>query len=215
MPYDKGDFTQQGIDGKVAGGLLLNNKRDVDVLVTTNEDDSTLGAVAVTIEDHLNDLHYAFFGENLEAGEVYEIGAGGGDDLLKLTVTLKNEDADQNPIGVDDFFPNPPVSYNFMMKSATVEAPLGLPLMVLLTDYSSTVIEYGEELTLDFYYARYVTTPPELINIFGLVFNKVGFSVSDLVNCTSDDSGESNYGIEVTDTTQNSGLTVTYHGSVR
>lgn len=77
MPYDKGDFTQQGVDGKVAGGLLLNNKRDVDVIVSTNEDDSTLGAVAVTIEDHLNDLKYTFGGENLEAGEVYEIGAGG------------------------------------------------------------------------------------------------------------------------------------------
>lgn len=88
MPYDKGDFTQQGIDGKVAGGLLLNNKRDVDVLVTTNEDDSTLGAVAVTIEDHLNDLHYAFFGENLEAGEVYEIGAGGGGTSITPILTL-------------------------------------------------------------------------------------------------------------------------------
>lgn len=84
MPYDKGDFTQQGIDGKVSGGLLLNNKRDVDVLVSTNEEDSTLDLVAVTIEDHLNDLKYAFWGENLEAGEVYEIGAGGGGDYGDL-----------------------------------------------------------------------------------------------------------------------------------
>ena len=90
MPYDKGDFTQQGIDGKVAGGLLLNNKRDVDVLVSSNEDDSTLSLIAVTVEDHLNDLKYAFFGENLEAGEVYEIGAGGGSSItpiLSLTTT--------------------------------------------------------------------------------------------------------------------------------
>lgn len=88
MPYDKGDFTQQGIDGKVSGGLLLNNKRDVDILVSTNEDDSTLGGVAVTIEDHLNDLKYAFFGENLEAGEVYEIGGGGDTRLVIPTQTI-------------------------------------------------------------------------------------------------------------------------------
>ena len=92
MPYDKGDFTQQGVDGKVCGGLLLNNKRDVDVLVSTNEDDSTLGGIAVTVEDHLNDLKYAFFGENLEAGEVYEIGASGGGGLENpiLTITFNN-----------------------------------------------------------------------------------------------------------------------------
>ena len=88
MPYDKGDFTQQGIDGKVSGGLLLNNKRDVDVLVSSNEDDSTLGGVAVTIEDHLNDLKYAFFGENLEAGEVYEIGVGGDTRLVIPSQTI-------------------------------------------------------------------------------------------------------------------------------
>ena len=84
MPYDKGDFTQQGIDGKVAGGLLLNNKRDVDILVSSDEDDSTLAGVAVTIEDHLNDLKYAFFGTDLEAGEVYEIGAGGGGSPVRV-----------------------------------------------------------------------------------------------------------------------------------
>ena len=103
MPYDKGDFTQQGYDGKVAGGLLLNNKRDVDVLVSTNEEDSTLDLVAVTIEDHLNDLKYAFFGENLEAGEVYEIGAGGGGvSYKKLTVHFVN--TSESPCNV---LPNP------------------------------------------------------------------------------------------------------------
>ena len=91
MPYNKGDFTQQGVDGKVCGGLLLNNKRDVDVLVTTNEDDSTLGAVAVTVEDHLNDLKYAFFGTDLEAGEVYEIGGGGESPIVYIKVNITND----------------------------------------------------------------------------------------------------------------------------
>ena len=165
----------------------------------------------ITITENGTDIDVAQF---RTADVAVSGGGGGGDDFLKMSVTLKNENVGHNPIGVDDFFPASPVSYNFMMRSTTGEAPLGLPVRVILTDYFNTVIEYGEELTLDFYYARYVTTPPELINIFGLLFNKVGFSVSNLVNCTSDDSGESNYAIQVTDTTQNSGLTVTYHGAV-
>lgn len=36
MPYNKGDFTQQGIAGYVNGGLLLNNKRDVTTRISTD-----------------------------------------------------------------------------------------------------------------------------------------------------------------------------------
>ena len=137
MPYDKGDFTQQGVDGKVAGGLLLNNKRDVDVLVTTNEDDSTLGRIAVTVEDHLNDLKYAFFGENLEAGEVYEIGAGGGD-LTTATMSVSNTSSHEAIIGA----PIVDTENNYLIVNAPVAKN---------TDATFTVVLYKNQLIFDLY----------------------------------------------------------------
>lgn len=100
MPYNKGDFTQEGYDGKVSGGLLLNNKRYVDVVVSTNEDDSTIESVAVGIHDNLNDLQYTFTGEGLEAGETYTIGEGSSGDLAwvipKQACTLTGEETEPN-----------------------------------------------------------------------------------------------------------------------
>lgn len=49
MPYDKGDFTQQGIDGKVAGGLLLNNKRDGGKKIITLTDVTKDGELTLTL----------------------------------------------------------------------------------------------------------------------------------------------------------------------
>ena len=137
MPYDKGDFTQQGIDGKVAGGLLLNNKRDVDVLVTTNEDDSTLGGIAVTVEDHLNDLKYAFFGENLEAGEVYEIGGESGD-FTTATMSVSNISTHEAIIGA----PIVDTENGYLIINAPVAKN---------TDASFTVVLYKNQLIFDLY----------------------------------------------------------------
>lgn len=78
MPdYNKGDFTQQGIDGFVEGGLHLNEKRCLTAKISTDEDSAGLDSVEINIHDHLNDLDYTITGENLVVGE-NTIGSGGG-----------------------------------------------------------------------------------------------------------------------------------------
>lgn len=70
MPdYNKGDFTQQGIDGFVEGGLHLNEKRCLTAKISTDEDSAGLDSVEINIHDHLNDLDYTITGENLSVGE--------------------------------------------------------------------------------------------------------------------------------------------------
>lgn len=124
MPYNKGDFTQQGVDGKVCGGLLLNNKRDVDVLVSTDEDDSTLNGIAVTVEDHLNDLKYAFFGTDLEAGEVYEIGAGGDSPIVYIKANITDVDANIDLYDYDSTYTYANLSSSYFTdESGTIFSP--------------------------------------------------------------------------------------------
>lgn len=70
MPdYNKGDFTQQGVDGFVEGGLHLNEKRCLTAKISTDEDSAVLDSVEINIHDHLNDLDYTITGENLVVGE--------------------------------------------------------------------------------------------------------------------------------------------------
>lgn len=122
MPdYNKGDFTQQGVDGFVEGGLHLNEKRCLTAKISTDEDSAGLDSVEINIHDHLNDLDYTFSGENVIAGtsvigqapsgniEITENGeninvapfatatvnvSGGGDSFPMCTATIVNTDAD-------------------------------------------------------------------------------------------------------------------------
>lgn len=78
MPdYNKGDFTQQGIDGFVEGGLHLNEKRCLTARISTDEEAEGLDSVEINIHDHLNDLDYTITGENLTVGENVIGGSGG------------------------------------------------------------------------------------------------------------------------------------------
>lgn len=77
MPYNTGDFTQQGVAGYVNGGLLLNNKRDVTTRISTDEESAGIDSVDIKIKDRLNDIEYHITGENLTEGENV-IGGGGG-----------------------------------------------------------------------------------------------------------------------------------------
>lgn len=80
MPYNKGDFTQQGVDGYVNGGLLMNNKRDVTARISTDEESAGIDSVDIKIKDHLNDIEYRITGENLSEGS--NVIGGGGSALL-------------------------------------------------------------------------------------------------------------------------------------
>lgn len=69
MPdFNKGDFTQQGVDGYVEGSLLLNQKRDLTAKISTDEESDSLSSVTIKIHDHLNDVDYTFNGENISTG---------------------------------------------------------------------------------------------------------------------------------------------------
>lgn len=92
MPYNTGDFTQQGVAGYVNGGLLLNNKRDVTARISTDEESAGIDSVDIKIKDRLNDIEYHITGENLTEGENV-IGGGGGNQYVigKQTVTLSTD----------------------------------------------------------------------------------------------------------------------------
>ena len=85
--YNKGDFTQQGIDGFVEGGLHLNEKRCLTAKISTDEDSAGLDSVEINIHDHLNDLDYTITGENLVVGENTIGGGGGGSSTIILPMT--------------------------------------------------------------------------------------------------------------------------------
>lgn len=83
MPYNKGDFTQQGVAGHVNANLRLNEKRLVNIDLTSNEEAEGC-TITGTVTDLLNDKVY-----NIGSGG----GGGGGDEMLKTTMTLNNKTA--------------------------------------------------------------------------------------------------------------------------
>lgn len=57
MPYNKGDFTQQGINGHVNATVRLNEKRLVNIDLTSNENDEGC-TISGQITDLLNNIVY-------------------------------------------------------------------------------------------------------------------------------------------------------------
>ena len=57
MPFNKGDFTQQGVAGHVNANLRLNEKRLVNIDMTSNEEAEGC-TIAGTVTDLLNDKVY-------------------------------------------------------------------------------------------------------------------------------------------------------------
>ena len=79
MPYNKGDFTQQGINGDVSALVRLNEKRIVKV-VLSSDDESDNCDISGKVYDLLNGTSY-----DIGSGG----GGGGGDDFIGAKVTLK------------------------------------------------------------------------------------------------------------------------------
>lgn len=106
--FNKGDFTQQGVDGHVNAKLRLNAKRYLDIDLTSNEQASGC-TISGHVYDSLNDITYPIgsapsgnieITENTAEGEPLNIAqyatatvnvAGGGLNLLKTVLTLVNE----------------------------------------------------------------------------------------------------------------------------
>ena len=89
MPdFKKGDFTQQGVNGHVNATVRLNEKRLVIIDLTSNEESEGC-TITGAVTDMLND-------------KVYNIGSGGGgDNLIKCVVTLKNESGNRRQFGAN------------------------------------------------------------------------------------------------------------------
>ena len=89
MPdFNKGDFTQQGVNGHVNANLRLNEKRLVNIDLTSDEEAEGC-TITGTVKDLLND-------------KVYNIGSGGGgDNLIKCVATLINESGKMRRFGAN------------------------------------------------------------------------------------------------------------------
>lgn len=105
MPFNKGDFTQQGVAGHVNANLRLNEKRLVNIDLTSNEEAEGC-TITGTVKDLLNDKVYAIGSgvsgniEITENGENINVApyatatvnvSGGGVELLKTQLTVVNE----------------------------------------------------------------------------------------------------------------------------
>ena len=108
MPYDKGDFTQQGINGDVSALVRLNEKRVMKV-VLSSDDESDNCDISGAVYDLLNGTSYPLgsttptgtiaITENTEPGSPLDIAqyryadvnvsGGGGGDFIGANVTLK------------------------------------------------------------------------------------------------------------------------------
>ena len=87
MPYNKGDFTQQGINGDVSALVRLNEKRVMKV-VLSSDDESDNCDISGKVYDLLN-------------GTSYDIGSGGGGggDTIPLCImtVVASEMGDDTP----------------------------------------------------------------------------------------------------------------------
>lgn len=228
MPdYNKGDFTQQGIDGFVEGGLHLNEKRCLTAKISTDEQTSGLDSVEINIHDHLNNLDYTITGENLTVGEnalpsgniaitentpegetldiaqyataTVNVSGGGEMSLKHLTVNLVNTYEEPIVIQMGELH-----LYNFL--SITDD--------LLISTYDSNSDMYQFDLqdvlysiptgttTLIFPYIQYGDS-----NFYGVAFNS-----ADIINHVTYSNmtyDSENTGLTVTDATENSVITYT------
>lgn len=109
MPYDKGDFTQQGVNGDVSALVRLNEKRVMKV-VLSSDDESDNCDISGKVYDMLNGTSYDIGSgvsgniEITENGENINVApyatatvnvSGGGGDVIGCNVTVIN-DADES-----------------------------------------------------------------------------------------------------------------------
>lgn len=198
MPdFNKGDFTQQGVNGHVNATVRLNEKRLVSIDLTSNEEAEGC-TITGTVKDLLNDKVYGIGsgvsgnieitenGENINvapyATATVNVSGGGGLDIKYCEITFLNEGeyaADRNVcIGED----------GLLLASGTLTNGY-----VAITPYKAG---HGNEVNIC--YENPLTYPTEAEALA---------SVVDPVNLTvavEEDFGEYFTIITVTDPTQNS-----------
>ena len=127
--FNKGDFTQQGVDGHVRATLRLNEKRYVELDLTTNENARGC-TISGNVHDRLNNLDYPIgaapsgnieITENTAEGEPLDVSqyatatvnvSGGGSDWTTAQLTLKPTTDTEHFIIAEYVSTNAPVLYN-------------------------------------------------------------------------------------------------------
>lgn len=158
--FNKGDFTQQGVDGHVRATLRLNEKRYVELDLTTNEDARGC-TISGNVHDRLNNLDYPIgaapsgnieITENTAEGEPLDISqyatatvnvAGGGGDWTTAQVTYRQTTfPGYDPISTLSI--DYPVLYNDMYGIQTIQNFTSVTVTVPL--YKGSITVYREAL---------------------------------------------------------------------
>ena len=211
--FNKGDFTQQGVDGHVNAKLRLNAKRYLDIDLTSNEQASGC-TISGHVYDSLNDITYPIgsapsgnieITENTAEGSPLNIAqyatatvnvpSSGGLDNLKTTVTITN-----NVISED--------SFNFMdiiggdsYALISSDSDYYITLEPIMT-YAGETLAYGQSIEQDWYYNAKA-------NPFEVIFLKVDEAC---VNITANNmtrvENNGTVGYMVTDMTANSSFDI-------
>ena len=208
MPdFNKGDFTQQGVNGHVNATVRLNEKRLVNIDLTSNEEAEGCTIIG-TVKDLLNDKVYGIGsavsgnieitenGENINVAPfaTATVNVAGGSDLLKLSVTIVNSpdsdsSIDQDTSGIS--------TYGYEVKDKMLSGPT--------SDYP---VEYtlapGESVTIELLYD--FNSDEHASVLWG---SSDDVTASNINNLTSASPDPDYIFYQVTDTTLDSSITLT------
>lgn len=179
MPYNKGDFTQQGVNGDVSALVRLNEKRVMKV-VLSSDDESDNCDISGKVYDLLNGTSY-----DIGSGG----GGGGGENVHYCTVKIVNNTTED--VGIFDALDTITLLNNMYIEGAYP------PDIVRGTN--ETFVLAGQH-----YYIEPMGEDPYDLYVAGYLLTGV---VSDMINCTID--SDNNDAIVFTDYTENCSLTIT------
>ena len=188
MPdFNKGDFTQQGVAGHVNANLRLNEKRLVNIDLTSNEEAEGC-TITGTVKDLLND-------------KVYNIGSGGGGgSMSKTTLTIVNN--------TNHLITGLPIETRLdysLLNNNVVNIPINTEGAIILDSSNMPEIELqsNQTMTLDLYYCAALGSAPST----GIKFASADtYAVSNVNNFTYNSDADAYL---VTDLSIDSSITVT------
>lgn len=200
MPFNKGDFTQQGVAGHVNANIRLNEKRLVNIDLTSNEDDEGC-TIAGNVTDLLNNEVYPIGAgvsgniEITENGENINVApyatatvnvSGGGSEVKTFSLTAYNNASGEASVGCLFIDSEGILNEGFAVNGLTTVTK------DILISYDSDVLEYFVVPEMG-YGTEYV-------------------SYSDAVNCTVFD--EDGIYIVITDIDSPASVAITVHKDV-
>lgn len=196
MPYNKGDFTQQGINGDVSALVRLNEKRVMKV-VLSSDDESDNCDISGKVYDLLNGTSYDIGsgvsgnieitenGENINvapyATATVNVSGGGGDNVHYCTITLIPDN--DSEIWLDE-------RDSYIIENAVLMNPDSVidSQTVLLSPHYSFIDKGDNTITYALFYP-----------------NNATLTATNEVNCTWDSLDNCIY---ITDNTLNSSITL-------